>query len=471
MLPDIDPPQEKSDTSALHSVEITPDKLPVVASHLYRQGKFEKAIVFYKLCLSHKPDDAFAWSGLGSTLRQLKHYDSALCCHRRAYFISPDDLSIKGNLANLLKDMHLYDESLTLHKDIVEQQPDSIQALLNYACALREAGKFSEALVPLDHAKRLQPDNQRIEWERAQNLLYLDYSPEAWQAYESRWHIGEIKKYPFKCPQWQGEPLDDKHIAVYAEQGYGDTILAARYLPLMKSGGACITLICKPELQRLFAGIGVDHLVAPNAISGDEMFDYALPLMSVMKVYGATKSTIPPPLKLIVPDECKKKFSGLKKNTSSKFKIGVAWSGSLTFKNNQNRSIALADLLFLSEIPDVQLYSLQKGPAAEQLYQAHADSFIVDLGKQCNDFAETAAVIEQMDVIVSVDTSIVHLAGSLGKLVINLLNKVPYWLYSMEGDSTEWYPSMTLIRQEEYGGWNSVFEKLNKLIINKFSEK
>ncbi len=464
--------QQDAKPAASASVKLSLPQLRQLAIQHQRAGRTEQAVPLYQAFLKFQPTDAGIWCNLGAALRKQKNYQSAVNCYRRALELKPDDLAALGNLANALKDLQRLDESIAVHRRVVAQKPNDVQSLMNYACALRENGQFIEALEQLDCAQTLDPTNAGVEWERAQNLLYLGRYSEGWQAYEARWRTGELPQQDFGCPQWHGEEIIGKTIVLHTEQGYGDTILAARFIPQVKAKVGAhgkVILQCKPELHRLFQTIGADQLIAPD--QSIENIDVHCPLMSLMGALDIVPETIPAPAQLHIPDAAKQKFAFLRTTCSPcevggvarsdegvippSLKIGIVWSGSITFKNNDNRALPLSALLPLAEIPNVRLYSLQKGQRLTELKENGAEAYIEDLGNRCDDFADTAAAIENLDVIVMTDSSVAHLAASLNKPVINLIQKVPYWLYALEAEKTPWYPSMRLVRHDQGGEWRN----------------
>lgn len=444
--------------------------LKSVALRHHQNGDLARAIAGYKTLLKLRAEDAGLWSNLGAALRSQRKLQSAVNCYHRALAIRPGDLVALGNLANALKDQHRLAESLQVHTAVLRRAPEAVRARINYACALRESGQFVAALAQLDIAGALQPGDAGIDWERAQNLLYLGRYREGWPAYEARWRTGDLPPAVYPCPQWRGDALREKRILLHAEQGYGDTILAARFIPLLKALGAHVTLACRPELHRVLADVGADSLLSPSCqvrVSNHQAghaprtgeYDYHCPLMSVMGALNIQPDTLPPPARLAIPSASRQKFAWIGAQAPDSLRVGIVWSGSISFANNVNRAVDLARFLRLGEIPAVRLYSLQKGPPLRALVEADADCVIECLGGRCDDFADTAAAIEQLHVIVMTDSSVAHLAASMGKPVINLLQAVPYWIYALDRTTTPWYPAMRLLRQSEPGQWEGVFAR------------
>lgn len=420
--------------------------------HFHYTGKLEKAYSYYRKSLRKDPLDYEIWCNLGIIYRRNRQFSLAICCYRRSLDLSPNNLLALSNLANVYKDIGEFQKSISLYKKALELKPMDTGILINYSIMYREAGKFEEALALLDRAKEIDPDNQNIEWERSQNLLYLGSYQEGLEAYESRWFRGVLPNRVFECPRWCGQELGKKTILVHAEQGFGDTIMAARFIRPLKELGANIILACQPDLHRLFSRLPTSlidiALLDRNDLSTQE-FDYHIPMMSLLKEFDVSERNVPPPAKLHVPLESKEKFRNLVKREENKLHIGIVWSGSTTFANNHKRAMKLEQLLSLLDLPDLKLFSFQKGEPQKELYDSGADILVHDLGEEFEDFADTAAAIELMDLIVMTDSSVAHLAGSLGVRVINLLDRNPYWIYAENSTVSSFYQSMTLLNHSE----------------------
>lgn len=453
------------------SPPISTQKIFQRAVEHHRAGRMKEAAALYGQVLAMDPSYGAAWTNLGIVLRGWERFDAAIACYRRALEASPNDAGILGNLGNVLKDAGRMEESLAAHRRTVGLRPNDASARYNYGIALKQAADLEAALAEFEASLRLDPAPTGPPWDRALALLQLGRFDEGWPAYESRWRLDEHPPRPFTVPLWQGEAFAEKTLWVHPEQGFGDAIIASRFLPWAKSRGGRVVLECKPELARLFSGLdGVDRLIRAGEAVDDA--DLHCPVMSLLGLYGATLDNLPPPPRLVVPDDARSRFRPLFERYRDRFTVGVIWSGSATFKGNRDRSTRLERFVPLAEIPGVQLVSLQKGPQEAELGAAGVSgTLIIELGSKINDFAETAAVVEALDLVIMTDSATAHLAGSLGQPVWNLLNSVPYWMYGLEGETTPWYPSMRLFRQRWPGDWDGVFERVRTALAQAAADK
>ncbi|MEZ5669309.1 MAG: tetratricopeptide repeat protein [Alphaproteobacteria bacterium] len=440
------------------------------AIKLHQAGKAAQAIALYRDYLRQRPGDVGIWCNLGVAHRERKQLAVAEACYRRALELSPGDPAAMGNLGNVLKDLDRLDEAIALHERVVAASPDDERARHNYAIALREAARYAEAADQFDRLVTAQPGNATYRWDRALVLLHLGRSAQGWADYEARRETGDVKPRPYKAPEWNGEPLAGRTLYVHPEQGFGDTLMALRFLPQLKAAGATVVLECKPPLRRLLEGVaGADRLVAPEDRFAD--FDYHCSLMGIPRLVGADCAAPPPPATLTIPSAATARVAPLVAPGGSRFKVGVVWSGSVTFKGNAKRAVTVDRFLPFAAVPGVQLYSLQKGPREGDLAESGADSLMIDIGTKVEDFAESAAAIAALDLVIMTDSSVAHLCGSLGKPVWNLLPYHPYWIYPVDGDRTPWYPSMRLFRQQTPGDWDAVFDRARKALAAVVDER
>jgi tetratricopeptide (TPR) repeat protein len=441
-----------------HKGKISGEALFQAALALHRQKKDEQAAQGYRDVLLIDPGHAAAWRNLGAVLRRVGHFDSALACLQRSLEIVPASPETLTNIGNCLTDMDRMAPALEAHARAVAAQPDNFTMCKNYAVALRKFGHLAEALTYLEKALALRPDDGNTCWEYAVTCLHLGRFREGWEALEVRWKTG-LKDRPASSPRWHGEDLKGKTILVYKEQGFGDTILCSRYLPLLKARGGRVLFECRQQLHRLFQSIpGIDRMAEVGAM--DEPSDYHVPMLSLPGIFGTDHASIPPLPPLFAPDAPPPEAKRLLDAGKGLFRVGIVWSGSVTFLDNRKRSVSAAHFLPLAEIPGVQLYSLQKGPREQDLADCGAEGPILALGPHLNDFADTAAALKELDLVIMTDSSVAHLAGALGRPVWNLLSYSPYWLYQMQREDCPWYPSMRLFRQPAPGNWAAVFARV-----------
>ncbi len=407
--------------------------------------------------LRANPRDGAAWSTLGILLRRLGRSEEAMICHRRGLEFDPGNSGIWSNLGNLLTDVGRHNESAEAHAQAMRLLPANPQLMFNALIARRKAAAYREALLLLDQAMAIGPVTPALRWERALTLLQVGEYEEGFREYESRRHIASYRTRPTPGTPWDGGPLNGKRIFLSTEQGFGDTLMAARYVTLVKARGGRILFECHPELRRVLGGLPVDEFVPAGSDFPD--FDVQASQMSLPHLCGTTFHTVPPPVTLHIPPDARAKAARvLGPAEPGILRVGIIWSGRVTFADNQRRATDLSRFLRFGEVPGVRLYSLQKGPPEEQLETLSSRLLVTPLGPHIDDFADTAAMLEKLDLLIMTDSSTAHLAGSLGTPVWNLVQYMPYWVYGDRTAGTPWYPSMRLFRQTIDQDWQSVFD-------------
>jgi len=446
---------------------------------LFNDGKYAEAAAFCQKILQINLNDYAIWANLGIALRKLNNEDAAVVCLKRAMELQPDSpLLVRRNYAHALRQLGRVDEALLAYTDALRIFPQDVDLNLFYSVALSKFGQNVAALAQINVALKLEPTNTEALSHRADVLLRLGKFSEAWKDYEIRWasdnsvfskQATQEKTYPSK--RWAGEDLSGKTIMIYGEQGYGDTLLCSRYIPLVKARGAArIIFGCAEGLHNLFRTIpGIDVLSSKYHIG--EKIDYHVPVMSLPGVLGTTLETIPSPPPLNITATPPAAVVPLLARAQNRLKVGIVWSGSAGYSGNKERAVTFTRFLELAGIPGVQLYSLQKGPQEQELAKAGAQEIVLELGPHLNDFTNTAAVLQQLDLVIMTDSSVAHLAGSINCPIWNLLPTRAYWIYLLNRDDSPWYPSMRLFRQPTPGDWDSVFKtvaaELEKLSLNK----
>ncbi|MBX3499174.1 MAG: tetratricopeptide repeat protein [Alphaproteobacteria bacterium] len=426
-----------------------------------RKDDLDGAMADYRRVLAVQPTNRVAWGNLGVVYRKAKRPDMAVACYTRALEGDENDAGVQGNLGNAYKDLERFEESWAAHQRAIALDPMSTGLLHNYGVALSEGGMPLEARRVFDRVLEMDDGHVDTHWDRAICSLRLgDFSRQAWDDYEWRWKLQELGSYvsPTSAPIWRGEKLEGRTLLVYSEQGFGDTLFALRYLPRLKGLDGKVILRCQPDLMRLVRDVEGCHELASTK---DKVppHDLAMPIMSLLGRYTRSIDDIPPPVRLTIPASAGARALPRIAAAGSKFKVGIVWSGSVTFRGNLRRAVTLDRFMRFAEVPGVQLFSLQKGPPFEEYRKLAPHPLIVDLGSTFDDFADTAAALRQLDLVLMTDSSVAHLAGSLGVPIWDLVNFNTYWIYFMDRDDSPWYPSMRLFRQKKPGDWDEVFER------------
>jgi len=444
------------------------DQALVQQAHaLFHARKYAEAAPLYRQLLQQERGDFLMWGYLGISLRHLGQYESAFACLMRADALSPHSPSILMHLAVCLQLLERKADALNMFAEALRLSPGDFNIHAFFAYALREFDMNAEALPHYNAVLAQDPAHVETRWQRAQTLLAIGNYAEGWKEFEIRWQLDHTSPFwrqaalekSYTSKRWQGEDLRGKKILLYPEQGFGDTILASRYIPLVKAHGARVIFNCQPHLRRLLQHIpGIDQLVEGEVLGG--AVDYHAPLMSLPGIFGTEVHSIPPAVPLHVPTEIPAEAARLLVLAKNRLKVGIVWTGNPLFTGNARRAVPLARFLPLADIPGVQLFSLQKGPNEQDLVDYCAQPLIPALGLYLNDFADTAAVLKQLDLVIMTDSAVAHLAGALNVPVWNLISTGAYWLYMTGRDDSPWYPSMRLFRQTEPGEWDGVFERV-----------
>lgn len=422
----------------------------------HHAGELDQAKQKYRLLLSRAPQDAAIWTNLGALHRKQGDYAAAVACQRKAVELAPGRTDFRNNLANALYDNGDLEESLALRRRIAEEAPGEAGPLQYVATSLRALNRFEEAIAVCEQGLAIDPTHNELRLQKSMAELALADYPNGFANFEARWQGDEISKPQMREPEWDGADPAGRSILVMPEQGFGDTVLMARFLPALAARGARVLLAVKPPLLRLFAGLpGVGSLHEIGGIKPP--IDLWVSMMSLPRHLGLTRETIPPPARLTIPADSEVRARAILDPFRNRLKVGVLWSGSVTYRANHKRSFPQERFLGLAALPGVQLFSLYKGPLLEAFRASGLASVVVDAAGSERDFADTAALMKGLDLVVSMDSAVVHIAGSLGVPVWNLLHFSAYWLYGREGGETPWYPSMRLIRQPRLDDWDSVF--------------
>jgi len=351
------------------------------------------------------------------------------------------------------------EEAEGLHRRAIAIKPDFADAHYNLGVALHGQGRFDEALASYDEAARLNPEFVDARWNRAFLWLTMGRFAEGWREHEWRWRRKHQPPRSFPQPLWKGEPIAGRTILLHNEQGVGDTLQFVRYAPLVAAQGARVLVQVQRPLARLVRASldgGIEVLAEGDLLPP---FDLHAPLLSLPLAFATTLETVPARIPYLKADAAAAARWRSRIGPLPGLKIGLVWAGNAQHKNDRNRSIALERLMPLVDEVKARWFSLQVGERAGDLARV-ASGRINNLADRFTDFAETAAAIDNLDLVISVDTAVAHLAGALGKPAWVLLPAVPDWRWLLVRSDNPWYPTARLFRQPARGDWDSVMQAL-----------
>ena len=447
--------------------------LAAMAAALMGLGRHDEAITAYRgaIAVSRDPNPADLLNNMGVALERLGRRDEAVGVLRSASLIRPDAAAVHDNLGNALLSTGDARGAEASHRRALAAGANGAETWSNLGNALHRQGRLDEADSAYRRAIQGAPNGAKFHTNLALNLLLAGRYAEGWREYEWRWREHPNLPSYLIDRLWDGGPLPPSlpgggTLLLQAEQGYGDTIQFVRYIPLIKQRGVTrVILACQPELVRLMESApGLDAVVPETGAL--PMFDRALTLMSLAGLFQAGDAPIPADIPYLrVPEGA---GIALPKG-EGRLKVAIAWAGRPTHGDDWNRSIPARLLEPLWDLPDITFYSLQRGAIAERLGRPPAHK-VLDAADRCADFADTAAVVAAMDLIISVDTAVVHMAGALGKPVWLMLPPVPDFRWLMQGGQSPWYPSLRLLRRGFDCGWEPVIAEVANGLLE-FSKK
>ncbi len=437
---------------------------------LEAEGKLDEAMQRYLEAIRLAPNPARAHLNLGNVLLLKGDLPGALDAFRTAIKFKPDYAGAYYNIGNALMGNDQLDEAVASYRRALEIQPEYAEVHCALGVALKELGQLDGAVESFQKALEIDPDMVEVKLNQGSLLLSQGRYLEAWPKYEARYDQSYTARQsippnlPF--PKWQGEPLAGKSIVVWPEQGFGDEIQFARYFPMLKAlKVTCLTLVCKPPLRALLEQVeGVDVMIPISEAASLPFHDYWTFPMSLPQHFSTTLETIPAKLPyLSAPPE--KLNLWRNRLPTSGLKVGLVWKGNMT--PNPHRSLPdLSTLAPLWSVPGVTFISLQKGPGEEEAATPPAGQPILHLGSDILDFADTASIVTQLDLVICIDTAIAHLAGALNKPCWMLLPAIGVdWRWLHERTDSPWYPGvMRLFRQTKSGGWSATIGELTRAL-------
>ncbi len=424
---------------------------------LQAAGERDDALASYQRAVSLKPDYAEAHNNLGAQFEARGDTAAALASYRRALSLRPGFAEAHNNVGNALLAEGRVDEALASYEAAIACRPEYAEAYDNLGNALQAAGRLDEAIARHDQALALRPELPTARWNKSFALLLKGDYAAGWRLFESRWALtGASAASPaFSQPLWLGDaPVAGRTLLVHHEQGLGDTLQMLRYVPLVAAQGARVIVQVPPTLAALAASVqGVAAVVLPDLPL--PAHDLHCPCMSLPLAFGTTLATIPAAVPYLAAPEPLRARWGQRLGGRTRQRVGLAWSGSTSHRNDRQRSLPLQLLRPVLDA-DAEFHSLQKEYRPADLALLQADTRLRDWSGQLDDLADTAGLIDALDLVITVDTAVAHLAGALGKPVWLLLPFAPDYRWLLERTDSPWYPTMRLFRQPAFGDWGPV---------------
>ncbi len=429
---------------------------------------FEDAITHYDQAIKLNSQYADAWYNKGVALQELKRYEEAIVHYDEVIKLLPTHAKAWHNKGVCLHDLRLYDQAILNYDEAIKLEPEYAEAWCNKGASSHEAMSLENALTYYERALQIDPNYLETYWNKAITSLTLGDYKNGWELYEYRWKTIMSKSYRHgEIPALTSlDNLHNKKILVWHEQGYGDTIQFSRYISAITNLGAKVTFEVQEPLINLLQN-SIDYCKVTQLAHEQSEFDYQIPLLSLPRLLKFDLNKVPKPIQISLDSTYTEKWKSQLNLSDKKPNIGVAISGNPSHKNDLNRSMPLKELSKIFGYGN--FFIIQKNLNPEDQALATELNNIFFLGNLINDFTDTAAIIANMDMIISVDTSLIHLAGSMNKKSFLLLPFCPDWRWLTNAPSSLWYESIKVIRQNKFQDWNSVVDevKLDLIAIKK----
>ncbi len=436
--------------------------------------QYEAGAKYCKYAIEFDPNLAAAYNGLGLNLQLMSKYTQAMNAYQKAVEIQPDYVEALSNLGGVMAILNMVEKGLECCNKAIEIEPNNAIANNNAGANYSASGQYEKAIKKYEKALQINPNYDEAKYNIGCANLVLGNLEKGWPGYEMRLKKFELTSYikNQNIPMWDGTDLQGKTLLVHYEQGLGDSIQFVRYLKNLETLAAKVVYYEQKALAGLVGDITEFEVRLCHGEQAPDFseFDCYIPLMSLARIFNTNIKTIPNEVPYLYADS--KKANEWKKKIShdKNFKIAVAWAGSPKHKNDHNRSAKLRYFEPLAKLKNVTLYSLQKGKPVEQIEQLNGKFEVVNLDETIKDFSDTAAIMDNMDMVISVDTAVLHLAGAMGKKVWAVLPKKAEWRWLIDRTDSPWYPTMTLFMQRENGDWQELFERIAEKLGNELAE-
>jgi len=460
---------DESIAAARRAVQLNPD---FAAAHytlgncLHDKGLLEESAGAYREAIRLNPGLVLAHNNLGCVLRELARFDEAIAAFRNALSVKGDFAEGYNNLGNALRERGSPDEAIEAYRQALKLSPNLAVAHNNLGIAFYNKCQPDEAISAYRQSLRLMPDYAEAHHNLATALLLKGDFEQGFAEYEWRWCWRGIapRRAEYVEPRWNGTALGGKKIVLHFEGGFGDTIQFARYAPIVADLGGKVVLECQAELIRLIRSLdGVEELVSAGGPLPP--FDEHCRLLSLPLALGTRLDTIPANVPYLNPEEELSRQWSQRLGETSGLKVGLVWAGNPSHAKDRNRSLRAESLAPLARVNGVTFYSLQKGESV----QPSPDFNLIDHTSELNDFADTAAFMRNLDLVIAADTAVAHVAGAIGRPVWVLIPYAPDWRWLMNRQDSPWYPTMRLFRQKSPGDWAEVIERVASALVSDMS--
>jgi tetratricopeptide (TPR) repeat protein len=438
---------------------------------LHEAERFEEALSCFTRCDEWRPDHVPTLQARARALRGLKRFNECLAEVLRADALAPADIVSCNNVGNALLSLKRPEEALQWFDKALALDPNAVEVLFNRASALGELCRFEEASEVYDHLQALDPDSARCKYHRSHLQLLMGQFEAGWAGREARWNASglPIVRVDFRQPVWLGnEEIAGKTLLVYSEEGLGDAIQFAQYLPLVAARGARSIFVVPDQLYSLMSDLSGIQECRPHSAGFPTTFDLYCPLTSLPYAFGTRLETIPQPVCLppLAPSLIRAWEDRLGPHTQ--LRVGMVWSGNPRHPDDHRRSMPLRTMARLLDV-DAVFVSLQKDPRPDDEAFLSERTDIIDLSAGLTDFLQTAALISCLDVVITVDTSVAHLAATLGRATWILLPHVPEWRWLLGRDDSPWYPTARLFKQSASREYASVVDRIRDELLARIS--
>ena len=434
-------------------------------------GRDPEALPWFDRAVTLRSDYAAAFLNKAFSLQRLQRFDEALLNNQRALTLDPGNAGALGNLGHILTQLPgREEEALQYCNKALELRPDFLPELKNKAFLLTRLHRFKDVIATYEGIKKLDPDDAETDWNLALIQMLTGNFEAGWAGREARRSVPSFSSvYPKTSkPMWLGqEPVEGKTVLVYADEGLGDSIQFARYIPMLAGQGARVILIVDDAAHTLLSGLSGVVQCLPKSAGPSPAFDMHCPLSSLPLAFATRLDTIPSASCLPPPAANRVQAWNTRLGPHERLRVGLVWSGNPKHKNDHNRSIPLAKLSRILEC-EATFVSLQKDPRPDDAATLRERPDIIDLTAGLTDLNETAALIECLDLVITVDTSVAHLAGALGAATWVLLPHTPDFRWLQARSDSPWYPTLKLYRQSVAGNWIEVLQRVAADLRNQF---